>query len=699
MALEGDQMKRKGFILLTICLSSCMLFFFQNCGPAFKSVNDVSSENISHPGALAVLKTNCASCHSVGGSAAQAPFGSYTTDREFINSGLVVEGQFESSKLIQRLRNYTGNSSNKNMPPSAPLPEDQYNTLISWISGMVSQENPFQCNSGMTLRQKLQPSELKRLSRRQYLKTLQDLLSRGMPSSSAQSIITTASDNLILPVDDSSNFSRLDSSLSQQHIRAYFDFSDRISTAVVTDPNYTPFVTAIINLNPGACTSINTGNLSTTCATQFINNFGYRALRRPLMTSQGNNEPALYLAAYTAAGGNRQGIGAVIFKFLLAPHFLFMIEDRETLTSSARLYRLSSHSIASRLSYLFWNSMPDENLLSQASNSDLSADQNFSMALTYVSNHANTNDSIREYMNEWLKLSRVPEFATNNPSLNYLANGIALNSSLRSVMLQEVEELGSYVYSQNLPFSELFTTNASFARDSRLMNIYGLSQAAASNVTPQNAVRFPANERAGILTRAALLSFGTELANPIKRGVRIRREILCLPLSNPPAEFGDQLTPPEIDIHATTRERYDIKTSRTECNACHQYINSLGHSLGSYNAFGRFQLQEPTFDVSGNYSGISLDIDTSVNLDVSVAFGLRANNAIEFSRIVAAQRSTQVCFSEKFFKFAIGRETDSATDGCRLNSMFNQIRNSGSLKAFMKAAAQDQEFRHRLMGQ
>ncbi len=531
---------------------------------------------------------------------------------------------------------------------------------------------------------------------RQYRNTLNDLLSRAFTAATVQTMVTQALNNLSFPSDDDTQFSRADSTVVRQHMYAYFEIADRISNQATASANYSTLVTAFINLDRGTCTSINTSALSSACATRFIENFGRRSLRRPLSATTENNETASYLAIYNNAGGNAAGIGAVMFKFLMAPNFLYQIENDGTLVSG-RLHRLSSYALASRLSYLFWNSMPDEQLLTYAATMNLSDNTNYTTVLNYVANSPRSADSMREFMNEWLHLKSIPQFSTNNPSLNFLANGLTLDSALRTAMIQEVEELGAYALQNNLSLQDLFTTDISFARDSRLMSIYGVSTAAAATVTPQNATRFPAGQRSGLLTRAALLTGGSELANPIKRGLKVRKDVMCLEIQSPPAELEDALEPPAVNVNFSTRQRYDHATSAPTCMNCHQYINSIGHAFSAYNSFGKYWTQEPTFNETGAFSGNYVPVNSQVDLTISLGSGLSADNANQFSQLVSNHRNTKQCFSEKMLRFAEARPIDKSKEGCRLNDMYSQLNEARSLKDFLRTLANAEEFRHRVI--
>ncbi len=684
-----------GFLLLTL-----ILVCFQNCGQPFHSEDQssvdtglTSPEELRFKAASTVIQAKCASCHSEGGSASFAPF-TFNSEGQFISAGLISPGDPSKSKLIYRLKNYPDTSiTNRNMPTTGSLSADEYSAIYLWVSKILPTDSaPFTCNTNDSLDNRAVAKNIKRLSQRQYLNSIRDLLGRAFAANTSSSLLNQASSTVSLPTDDDSSFSRFDGSVVMQHMRGYFEIADALANSVTNSTHYSTLVNSFINLDRGSCVSVNPTSLTTACATQFINNFGTRALRRPL-TSE---ERGVFTTVYTNAGGNAAGINAIVFRFLMAPQFLYKIENGGSVVTGS-LLKISSYEVASRLSYMFWNSMPDEELLNRARSEDLSEDSHFLSALNYVADHDKSQDSMSEFTSEWLHLKNIPQFATNNASLNYLANGITLDSSLRTAMISEVQELSQYVYRNNMTFEDLFTTNVSFARDSRLLSIYGLSNAAATYVTPQNAVRFPESERGGILTRAALLVGGSELANPIKRGIRIRKDILCLPLANPPAELEEALEPPEPNINLTTRQRYDHATSPTACMNCHQYINSLGHGLGSYNSFGKYETQEPTFDQNGNFSGRYLPISTQVDLSTSLAPGISASNPHQLSRLVAEQETTMRCFSEKALRFAEGRTENKNKEGCRLNGLYSKLNQAQSLKEFFKSLAQDSEFRHRLL--
>lgn len=648
-----------------------------------------------------ILQKDCMSCHRTGGTAASFE---HSSPEAFIASGLIVPGKPAESKLIFRLKNYVDSSiANNNMPPTGNLSSTDYQTLYTWITEMSPEASPFQCVEGQKTLANIAPVSAKRLSNRQYRNTLIDWLALGVGNSQAVSIVNTAMNNITLPNDTGALFKRENNLFEAAHTQSYFDIADRIGLAISQSHAQT-FVNQFIALNPGACTSINFASLSANCRNQLVRNVVSRGLRRPLretnqnlMSSTGVVNEMDYANEFNSVS-TQEGVSRLIFRVLMSPHFLLQVEDQNLLGSqidNTSSYWLSNFAIINRLSYRFWNTMPDETLWAMATSRDLSNDEDYLLALNHVTGQTNKlSDSIREYFYDWLKLERTPNFSVN-PRFALLAPNIQFNATLRTAMIDEVEELASFVTTSGGSFYDLFTTDISFARNSNLMSIYGQNTAAPAVITPANAVRFPANQRGGILTRAAMLISGSELTNPIMRGFHIRRDILCLTLGTAPANALDEFNNTPVPNNISTREKVHLKTAGQSCVGCHSLINPLGFGLSNYDAFGKFMEQEPIVNANNNTISGYVDVDSDVDLSPLFGPGSETSNHSEYSRFIADQQTAQVCFAEKFMSYAYIRPVSRTQDACRLERMYNSLGESGKLIDMIRSSALDQEFRVR----
>ncbi len=688
-----------------IGLSGCTPFY------ANQSTSSISSPESTPDGlfgaAQAVLKANCVACHSTGGTGTPMDF---SNPHEFINSGLIVPGSPRSSKLIFRLKNFNGSASlnqaastSANMPPAGQLTEAQFNAIYTWILEMPADASPFQCVSETLTPAKIPAANAKRLSLRQYRNTLIDLLSHGVSNSVATTLVDAAMATANLPSDTGTTFSRENNAFNDDHASGFFEVATDLSDAISV--NHTgALVTAFIQLNPGACTNIDLNNLSTTCRNQLIRNFAGRAFRRPLREGTVTNIDSQTINELTAlatdlnTGSLQVGFNNLVFRTILSPHFIYQLEDQDLAVPHALgqgLHRLNSYAIASRLSYRFWNTMPDSTLWNLARTTDLSTDTGYLAALNHVIERKDKLDNaLREYYYDWLRLDRTPRFSPN-PRFNVLANNIQFNDSLRAAMIAEIEELGSFTTTSGGSFADLFLTNISFARSNHLMSIYGVQTPAPASFNSTTAVRLPAGERAGLLTRAALLISGSEIASPILRGAHLRKDILCLNLGAPPATALEEFDNIQVPVNSSLRQSVHIKTSGAACVSCHNLLNPLGFGLSNFDAFGRHILQEPIFNADGTAIRTTVTVDAKVDLSPIFGPGVKADNPTQLSRSIASQQTAKVCFAEKFMTYSFARPTDRNRDACRLEKIYNNLGDDAQLIDVIRTTALDPEFRLR----
>lgn len=138
-----------------------------------------------------------------------------------------------------------------------------------------------------------------------------------------------------------------------------------------------------------------------------------------------------------------------------------------------------------------------------------------------------------------------------------------------------------------------------------------LRGARVDGVATDGAPQFPADTRAGLLTRAALLVSGTWHTLPIHKGVRVRERLLCDEVGHPPAGATNATVP--LPAPFTQRDYAEALTMReaTSCNGCHAWMNPLGFVTEGYDGLGRRRSAELAFDEeTGEHTW--LDVDTTV---------------------------------------------------------------------------------------
>jgi Protein of unknown function (DUF1592)/Protein of unknown function (DUF1588)/Protein of unknown function (DUF1595)/Protein of unknown function (DUF1585) len=526
---------------------------------------------------------------------------------------------------------------------------------------------------------------LRRLSQIQYENSVRDVLARMLGNIDESSDALTAilgelpeDERLKLPQDLHGTYRRLDQRVQQPHVDAWFragveigkwlSASDRLGVAL------------------GDCGRFDD---SRACVRDFIARFGRIAFRRPL----GSEEVDFFYGFYEPSTGiDGAGVADVVAGMLNAPDFLYLVEGRGEVTpDNAQVYQLTSHELAARLSYHFWNTLPDAQLSALADSGELMAPEVYQAQVARLFADERTLPTTVDFYSEWLKLEDLSPLDRNNDSSIFQAfAGDNLPSErLADAMRDEVQALlGYYTFEQPGGVSEVLNTPYSFATSSELASIYGV-QAWDGLGTPPRVE----TERPGLLTRGAFLATGTANTRPIMRGLFVRTNLLCDTIAPPPAEAG--ATPPELSPNSTTREVVEELTAPTACFGCHNaFINPLGFAFEGFDSLGRVRTEQRLFDEDGNEIGAK-PIDTASVPQVVLGDNAASEGPADVMRLLSGSGKVEACLARQYFRFTFGRWEQLTTDGCALEQMRQAARPGGSLATLLREVALSATFRTR----
>lgn len=178
------------------------------------------------------------------------------------------------------------------------------------------------------------------------------------------------------------------------------------------------------------------------CARQFFQRVGLQLYRRPLSDAEVTALTKATTDATTTLGDFHAGLAATLSGMLTSPEFLFRI-DRPA--PSRR--NIDAWSKASRLSFLFWNSMPDQTLLDEARSGALDTQAGLTKAVDRLIASPRFEQGVRAFFTDYLRLDGMDELAKD--SLIYPAFSQAISTSLREQTLRTiswflVERKGDY---------------------------------------------------------------------------------------------------------------------------------------------------------------------------------------------------------------------------------------------------------------
>ena len=464
------------------------------------------------------------------------------------------------------------------------------------------------------------PRSLRLLTRYEYQNTVNDLL--GL---SVNLIHELPDENLVAGFDNNSAANQV----TALRLEAFLNKSETLAQQAVSQ-NFSRLV---------PCNSEDTQ-----CAQQFINTLGKWAYRRPLT----NTEQAAYLAFFAQDSFNA-AVEKSVMAFLMSPHFLYRSELGTLQTDGS--YQLTSYEIASQLSYLFWGSMPDAELMQLADNNGLTSDAERITQAARLFNDPRSREALGNFAGQWLLGSSPYSLAEKDQASypNYTA-------SVREAFSQELVNFFNHVtFDSSKKYRELFTPDYILA-NKVLADYYGLSAVGSTNfaITP-----VLDGSRTGVLSLGAVLAkYATSnSSHPFKRGAFFMERLLCHELPEP-ANMG-VVVAPVPDPNATTRELFSFHSeSNSACYSCHQYLDGPGFAFENYDGAGQYRATENNQVI--NPAGILRGLETYTATE-ELAF----SNLAQLGGILAESPNASQCLARQYYRYTMGREENSA-DNCVL---------------------------------
>jgi hypothetical protein len=530
-------------------------------------------------------------------------------------------------------------------------------------------------------------SPMRRIGQGAYVNTLRDLTARLLSPAEADDILAVLEQSLVsLPHDNAhvksehQDYQRLDQGSSQAHVDAYYQ------AALAAAREMTATSARLVSL-AGSCATDQASDNDAACVTAFVARLAPLALRRPAS----GDEIAFYSvdAAGSASDVSADAFAERVAILLQAPQFLYHIEDaRPENEERASLFPLSAYEVASRLSYHFWNTMPDDQLFAAAESGALDTEAGYQAEVERLWADPRTAETLDEFFRAWLWLDELPQLdaAVGSAPFDDFAAADVPGPQLTHDISEEALDLVRY-YTWTAPgdLNDLLLSDLSFAKTADLAAIYRVPIWKEGESPPT----MPEGERAGLLTRAARLVSGGHETRPIMKGLWILERLLCNDLPPPPpdAELTELV---EVPPDATQRERIELLTLQpgSECAGCHQLINPYGFATESYDALGRYRQMEKVYDEEGTLIASMPVNDTSEH----------GNGGVALSETIASTGDADACMAANYFRFAFGRLEDAKLDDCTVESLREALR-TGSLADMFRTVALHPSFRERRRGE
>lgn len=424
-------------------------------------------------------------------------------------------------------------------------------------------------------------------------------------------------------------------------------------------------------------------------ARELLGDFARRAFRRPADEKILDRLVSLVENVYKQPGKSFEaGISQGMVAILASPRFLFR-EERLSPAGDGEKYPLvDEFSLASRLSYFLWSSMPDEELLRLAEKGQLR--KNLTAQVERMFKDEKSEAFVRNFVGQWLRardienvpvearfvLAREEKFdptATRNQArfeelqkkgeirrtaaeqeeferLRAARRRIfrqplraELTGDIRAAMRMETERSFDYVLRQDRSLLELLDADYTFLNE-KLAAHYDIPNVTGNEM---RLVKLPANSpRGGILTQGTMLGVTSNptRTSPVKRGVFVLENILGTPPPPPPPDI-----PPLEDAAKNVtnrapslRETLAAHRENALCASCHNRMDPIGLAFENFNAMGMWRDTEFNEAIDAKGSLITGETFGSVR---ELKQALVKNHYKDFYRTI----------TEKLLIYALGR--------------------------------------------
>lgn len=375
------------------------------------------------------------------------------------------------------------------------------------------------------------------------------------------------------------------------------------------------------------------------CAKQFFSRLGPALYRRPMTDAEINRSVTAAGVAADQMKDFYAGIRLSLGQMLVSPNFLWRFRGMETDPKDPSQKRMNAYNKAAQLSYVLWNTTPDQQLMQAAKIGQLDTPAGLSAQVDRMLKSPRVADGVRAFFADMLSFSDFDHVAKDPlffPRYTQPIRDQAQEQTLRTIVDHVVNRHGDY--------RDLFTTTQTFLTVD-LGALYGVPVVdTTDNGQPQRWVphTYEAGDaRAGLLSQASFTTLWSPAArtSPTERGKALRQQLLCQKVPPPPGnvefKFVDDTSNPLLK---TTRQRLEAHVGNPVCAGCHKLMDPLGLSLENFNSGGEYRDSE---------NGTKIDATGELN-------GKRYDGTLGLGKVLHDDPAITNCVATRAFAYATG---------------------------------------------
>lgn len=459
------------------------------------------------------------------------------------------------------------------------------------------------------------PSEMKRLSESQYRAIIADVF--------GEQISIAGRFDPLKRIEGLKAIGAKAASVTPFGLEEYGRMARSIAAQVVNSDNRAVLI---------PCASQDQSQFNKTCADEFLTRVSTLLFRRPLEDSEWQLLAVAVQQSFDIQGDFFGAIASGIEWLLMSPSFLFIVEDTE-IAEDGNLV-LTDYAIASRLSFLLWNSGPDSALIRAAQQGKLKDEEIFQEQVDRMIASPRFEQGVRAFFSDMLDLEKT-DVTQKDAIIFPLFNAEVLVDSREQVL----KDLYSHLVVERQGYPDIFTLRKTYVSPA-LARIYQVP-------APQNMAWFQhefdeRDARIGIQSQVSFVALHSHpgRSSPTLRGAAIRELLLCQTVPDPPADVDFSLFIGNMDEEGlTTRDRLDIHNESPACAGCHRLTDPIGLALERFDGDGGYRTKDngTPIDPSGALDGITFEDSNGLG------------------RALKANAGAPQCAANRLFTYALGR--------------------------------------------
>ena len=427
----------------------------------------------------------------------------------------------------------------------------------------------------------------------------------------------------------------VDEQYADYRVNSKFAVGGGVQSIVITGP-YSPTGTGDTPSRRRifVCTPKNASEESS-CARKIVESLARRAFRRNIVDDAEIDSLMTFYDRGRKEADFEAGIQQAVARVLVAPRFVFRMEEEPAGVKDGAIYRVDDAALASRLSFFLWSSMPDDELLDLAAKGRLRDPAILEQQTRRMLKDPKSKALIDNFAGQWLYLR---DLASVTPVTR------EFDDNLRQAFRRETELLFDSIVREDRSILTVLDADYTFVNE-RLARHYGMPGIRGDYF--RRISLDAASPRRGLLGQGSFLTV-TSIAtrtSPVMRGKWVLQNLLGAPPPDPPPGVEVNLeADPKAAKPNTLRERLELHRTQPVCASCHKIMDPVGFSLENFDLIGKWRDTD---------SGIPID-PTGTLVDGTPVRGVADLRKALLNRSDAFVTATM----ERLMTYALGRPVE-----------------------------------------